>query len=685
MSDGTFPDNPTHGMLFEQKNGVIYQYDASIRSWIKLATDNLLMKLVSPVSDGAMSADDLAKLNRLVIPVPKSTIIGNKCTVPFKNGVIDMRGGDNFIGVTGKASLQNIDQYGDLIKKDFPFQIHQHTYGFDFTLDVRQLISELESRGQIKLQGKRGAQGDKGPKGDDGLNGILSGPQGDPGVTGTAPDCPLTIEPEVLQTQIKDGNKKALVDARVVPNPIDSRKYSLIFDRQVVGNPAATATQFNLRNVQSTWILATGINTDESTPADPVECGIPGQRGAVGSNNSYNLYYVDIQPIMDAIHQKFLDEIDALKSGYEKSVDDWLQQMSDLFDEQKRALCCALERCISLTKSNHLREHMESVAATAIGKAKIVLNSRDSTEAVEISHTRPLKQLGNTDLCENGPEFPQNPAAEWRGSTDNGTKPLSTSSLKVTIDPLTHSSASNSNTLQLAKGHYTATLSKADATVNGKHRSNARIRFIQNGTYKTIAFMDKGTYSSLSEARAAYNGLSVSFRHDGGPVNFYLPNLSPSMTYGEIEINVEPSKIDSEVKKTEPPKPTEVKSENACLFTSAHLKYYERAWQRGDTCGCVINISGQDYIVVRKSVTPDDSCGGGEDLETECMSRYSTNGVPPAIAWPTFDGNSFIALPKGEAMLMYDQELSDLVIARLNSGDVSQKRGTIYKVLFPIK
>lgn len=439
MSD-LFPDNPTHGMLFEQKNGVIYQYDATIKSWIKLATDNLTLKVVSPVSDGAMTAEDLRKLNRLVIPAPVSTIKGDKCEAPFKTGAIDMRGGDNFINVTGKANLQNIDQYGDAIGKEYPYQIHQHTFGFDFTLDIRQLITELETRGQIRLEGKRGPKGDKGQKGEDGINGILSGPPGDKGATGSAPQCELEIEPEVLDAQLKEGNTKVIVGASIKPNPIDARRYSLVFDRQTVGSLNNTATKFNIRNVDSTWVLAAGVNVDDNVTPDPIECGIPGQSGVAGSSsNTYTLYYMDIQPIMDSIHNKFLGEVQALKTGYEKSVSEWLQIMSDMFDEQKRALCCALERCISLTKSSQLRQHMESVAAAAVGRAKIVLHGRDSNQAVKISHTRPLKQLGNTDLCEGGPVFPQNPAADWRASTDNGTStPTST---RLLIDPLAHRSS----------------------------------------------------------------------------------------------------------------------------------------------------------------------------------------------------------------------------------------------------
>lgn len=677
MAEGTFPDNPTHGMLFEQKNGVIYQYDAAIKSWIKLATDNLLMKLVTPVSNGAMPADDLKKLNRLVIPTPTSTLLGNKCESPFISGTIDMRSSDRFVGISGKANIQNIDQYGDLISKDYPYQIHQHTYGFDFTLNVRELISELEARGRIKLEGSRGPKGEQGEIGDAGPNAILAGPQGKQGVTGTAPSCPLTVEPEVLDAQLVDGSTRVLVNAQTVTDPTDPTKYSLIFDRQIVGSTDAVATKFNVKNVKSSWVLATGVGLfdDEPPTEGTLDCGTPGERGPVASpSNSNILYYIDIQPIMDSIHQKFLTEVEALKSGYEKSVGEWLQSMSDLFDEQKRALCCALERCTSLTKSTSLRQHMESVAATALGKAKIVLNSRDSNQAIKISHTRPLKQLGNTDLCENGPEFPQNPSAEWRESTNNGSEPLTPT---VVIDPLINSSTTSANKVNLDGGEYIATINKAEAVIGGKHRANARIRYISNGKHKTVTFMDKGSYNSLSESQQAYNGLTVSFRHDGGPVEFYLPSVAPNMTYGSIEIGL--------TRKNAAPAPIKAEQENSteCGLSAADLRRFEKAWQNGTACGCVVNISGQDYIVAKLSSS--DSCGHMNLIDPSCLDQHAVDGIAPAIAWPTFDGNSFIATPKGRAEFKYDQELSGIVVNKFNAGDVSQKRGSISRVLFPAK
>jgi hypothetical protein len=317
---------------------------------------------------------------------------------------------------------------------------------------------------------------------------------------------------------------------------------------------------------------------------------------------------------------------------------------------------------------------MESVAATALGKGKIVLNNRDSNQAIKISHTRPLKRLGNADLCEGGPEFPQNPAAEWRGNTNNGT---TQQPITVTVDPLINSSTSSSSRIDLVRGEYIATIKNTDAVINGKHRSNARIRYITDGKFKTVAFMDKGSYNLLTESQQAYNGLSVSFKHDGGPVEFYLPSISQNMTHGNMAIEL---KLKNNLPETVLPPLVKVTD---CGLSLSDLNRYETAWRTGEACGCVINISGQDYIVSRLS--DDGDCGTISSQGLECIRKYSHNGITPAIAWPTFDGETFVATPKGRAQFYYNKEMNDQVIARFNAGDVLQKRGMITQVLFPAK
>ena len=144
-----FPENPTHGTIFEQKNGVIYQYDSSIKGWLKIASDTYQLPVATASTNGIMTASDFNKLNNLLIPPPISSIIGTDCVAPYQKGFINLTGRDKFVSVSGNANIQNIDEFGDSISKELPYKLYDHTYGFNFSLDVKSLIAELEQRGQI--------------------------------------------------------------------------------------------------------------------------------------------------------------------------------------------------------------------------------------------------------------------------------------------------------------------------------------------------------------------------------------------------------------------------------------------------------------------------------------------------------------------------------------------------------
>lgn len=666
-----FPENPTHGMLFEQKRGVIYQYDAAINAWLKLASDNITLQLATTLSDGAMSSADLQKLNRLVIPPPTASIIGTDCAAAYRRGTIGLYGGDKFVKVDGTLDIQNIDQFGDAVSEDHPFQIHQHTYGFDFSLDMPQLIAELENRNQIRLTGKAGVKGDVGEEGDTGISGILSGPPGDIGEPGTAPTCSLSVEPETFPVQVRPGLKRALVNVKVIPDAIDGRNYSLEFDRQVVGNENGSASQFRVKQIESTWVLAISVMTDE-TDSD-FDCGIPGEQ----RNQFYSLYYVDIEPILDTIQQKYNDEVTRLKKGYEDIVAFWVQTMSDMFDEQKNAICTALENCISGTKSIHAREHMEGLAALTLGKAKINLHGRNSRQSVEVSSTKLLHELGGPDLCKGGPAFPQNPvASEDRTVVESAA--AEEFPITIDVDPLVNSAVSSAKSIGLPRGEYVATIKQATAQVNNVHRSNVKIRYASNGERRTTQFLDKGAFSSMMEAQSAYEGLSVSFRHDGGNVEVFLPSIQPRQSSGQVQIVIDKnSDVAITPTQAKPIKTAKTKNKSqktvklteaseSCQMAVSHLAWYEKGWMSGRCCGLVVNVAGQDYIIVKRSLGDEDNCGGGESLNTPCIAKFINEYNHPAFAWPTFDGRTFVPLPKSEFVtFQFDKVLNELVAAKI--------------------
>lgn len=788
-----FPSNPTHGAIFELQAGSYFKYDATLRSWIKIVSNTIQLALATPTNNGAMSAEDLKKLNRLVLAPPKSSITGTECFAPFSGGNIAFSA-DKYISVNGDLTLRNIDARGDVISKQQPFKIHQHTNGFDFTVDLPSLIEELKRRNQFNVTGKRGTKGVTGKRGATGPDTILTGPPGTQGASGTTPPCGLSVEPDVLKVVPKTGTNKALVKVNVVKDETDNLKYRLIFDRQAIGPVGFAADKFNVRNDYSSWALA--IATDNVTDTPVAECD--SQQYA---NVPMPVYYIDIDPIIESIHQEFLKEVGALKTGYEDIVKYWIQTMSDLFDEQKAALCCALQFCMSSTKGATIRQHIESVAAAASGSANVLLHDRNSQEAVAISGTRLLGRVSGVDACESGPAFPQYPhtivdgggggggggggedeepevwvltittpstgtgayAVQLNGFTTNviatnnasiqqtaieiashtwyqgphswwtgwdasvdtrrgldnkvtftarrgvgtstgafslgqagggvpaagtfvkqnsgGGNPLRLQSVATAvatsaiIDPSVNFSVVSGTKINLQPGTYTATISDTTAQVDDDHRANVKIRYSKGGNSKVATFLNKGAYASNLNARQSYVGLSLSFTHDGGDVVAWLPSDAPQASSGQVSLTVTSS--------TSVP-PQDVAKENLksinntkCQMSASHLAWYERGWATGNCCGVIVNVMGQDYIIVKRSIGNDTGCGGGESESTPCINKYLKTIGHPAFAWPTFDGSRFAPLPPADYIdFHYDADLHNIVVGKLASGEFVSGKGT---------
>ena len=625
-----FPDNPSHGDIFEYKEGLYFQYDGRYNSWVAIRSNDSNVVAATTLKKGAMSAGDLQKLNRLVLPVPNSTLTFEDCDSTFNSGVINIYGGDRFIDIQGNLDIQNLDEYGDLISQKFPFKIHQHTNGFDFTLNLDTLVKELIDRSQIILKGMDGGQGPDGAQGDNGLDKVPAGPRGDIGATGNAPECSLSIEEEIILSDTAVGLNKALVDVRVKVNESDPTKYSLEFDRQEVGVENYSATKFDVGAGQSSWVMAV-----ESVAAGPQP-----------------VHYFDVDPIVDAIKAKYDIELKNLKQQYENITTYWVQKMSDLFDEQKSALCCALEYCRSVTKSTQLRQHMESVASAALPDARINVSERGSGE--EVSSTKLLPKLpGGSDLC---------------GNSAQAASLQIPNMWEVDVDPIIHTG--NSKTaydLELPAGRYTAIISEMMVKRGDKYGLPIKIEYINEGKRST-SFLNKGQYDNLSDARNAYEGLSLGFRHAGGSIKLYYPILPSSEMSGRALVTIKTSSVESfktpTISKAKEIQPQVVKqqSENSkqmeFSISSDKLKWLSESWLSGKCCGVIINMSGQDFIIIKRSVGDDASCGGGGKLENYMRLADEQLGAMPAIAWPTLDGKTFAPIVNKTNKFVYDVKLN---------------------------
>jgi len=665
-----FPANPSNGMLFEQQPGCLFRYDSAINSWVRLVSNDINLPLASTIRAGAMAALDLKKLNRLVLPPPRSTIIGNDCVAPFRSGVIQLAGGDDFVSVEGNLKVRNIDQTGETVEGEVPYRIHQHTFGYDFTLDLPFLITALKFRNRYKTEGPRGLAGPKGERGAPGSNRIAAGPAGPRGGRGNAPTCDLNVEPEPISSQVRPGLKKAFVSARVVENPNDNTKFTIEFDRQNIGIPGASANKLNVQSQTSSWVLALAS-----------VAGAP-QR----------IYYVDVAPILAAANQKFVEEVELLKKGYEDIVQFWVQTMSDLFDEQKNALCCALEFCISKTKSIDARQHMENVAAAALPHAKIQINPRDSSEAVKLSSMGGILGLpGGKDLCSNtssiftkwSEDTYQQQASESTADVLSSDDSQLGSIIEVTIDPLNNVGLNGSSSLELSPGTYTIILYKFNVNINNEFYAPIAIQHINQGKSKTAKFLNKGRFQFLHFAQKAYQGLTTSITHDGGLINIFFNIYPTENVTGEIKLLIIQQAAteleESPIVSSPEPKPTPdsgdqiralsiTPQDTACRLQASKLKWYENSWKTNRGIGCIINIGGQDYVVIKRSIGDDTTHGGGESPFTPCVSQFLDTIGHPAIAWPTFDGQTFAPLSADAAIMSYSQDLNNLAIGLIREG-----------------
>lgn len=351
----TFPKNPVDGQIIEVDHGTYFIYRSAQKSWTELTATKSSLGQATPLQSGLMTAEDLKKLNRLILPPITSSLTADNCSNVYGYGNFGLKSLDNIVKLDSSRTITTSDDSVSL-----PYQIHENTFGFNFNLDLEQLVQELQLRGQFTFKGRTGAKGPTGPKGPTGSSQQLTGPAGDTGPQGLAPPCTIQIEREIFPVKPSNTSKKVITGIRMEQDPNDLTKFKAIAQRQDAGFSNLSSGVLSLSSDYSSWVLAL---TSTSTASQQV-------------------YYLDVEPLVTQIHEKYLEEVQKLKSGFESVVTFWLQTMSDLFDEQKLALCCALEFCQSRKANTSSRQHIESVMANTIGKAAITINDRNSSDAI---------------------------------------------------------------------------------------------------------------------------------------------------------------------------------------------------------------------------------------------------------------------------------------------------------------
>lgn len=605
------PDNPQNGQLVSLENGQQLKYIAATKTWVEM---DQLATLATEFKDGLMSAEEYAKLNRLVLPPPISTLQANDCPV-IEQGVISLQNSDGLLRVNEDVTIKDDGNY--------EYRIHRNTAGINVELDINALLQELEKRGQIKYVAKAGKKGDKGKRGEDGLDSLEVGPYGQDGRDGQTPSNTITVANDSIE-YANDNSAYPKVITNIVP---DETTGTFVVYRSIAGNPNAAPDKVNVSDGESTWLLVTApISSSNSNPAE--------------------LYYLDIAPILRSIKEKYNSEVERIKKGYEDIASFWLSKMSVLFESQKAALCCALERCMSKNKSMDMRRYLESQRIQA-RQAGMQLDIQQ-----DASNDTTIVKVGQTSLCSTVDLTKSTPTIVKSFAIS---KP-STEKLTISIDGLNNIGQGRAVNIDLPAGEYLVTIDECCIRYDGRY--DGAVTLLYDDGAKQARFLDYGKYTELSEAESAYLGSSVKIIHTGGKLSAFYDAEPVGVSFGNIGLKIE--LLDS-----------------GTFVTDEIIAHYKDLWNTNNCYGAVISLNGQDFIIVRPV-----------DIDSNTITM--SNSIV-ALAFPTFDGINFVDLEISE--LIDDSQLYQIATSKIANGQFSTFKGSstsaidfankFTKILFP--
>jgi hypothetical protein len=198
---------------------------------------------------------------------------------------------------------------------------------------------------------------------------------------------------------------------------------------------------------------------------------------------------------------------------------------------------------------------------------------------------------------------------------------------------------------------------------------------MNDGKYKTSEVMipsgqpypDEDAFPTLAEAEAAYLGLRHSLSHPGGPLWLWIRDVPIEDNFGSTTLLIkdvlcyEQDIVGTDVTGAAPLIP------NSCEMAATQVEWYERGWRIEECCGAYVVVDGVKWIVVKRSLGVDMTCGGGETMNTPCVRKFiEAEAGHPAIAWPTLDGVEFEGRPdSGVATFYYDKTMSDKIMQKI--------------------
>jgi hypothetical protein len=663
-----FPKDPCDGDVFEYSYGIYFQYSEVTKTWKKIVgLSNVPMASVD--NDGLMSKDDFNKLQSLIIPPPQTTLTADECNTTFREGIVRIESSKNDLNIVHDLSVFNKTE-----KEKIDFIIHENTFGIDFSINLNRLIEELESRNKIKYRSTQGDDGDQGERGKPGRDRIETGPRGLKGDNGKNAPFPGTLVQDfttIDQTKIK----KVVVD---IKNDIDDpKKLIVVFGN--VGNLLACPSKVNWKNKNTPWLVALKDKIGA--------CFLPNNCRGVCSTE---LYYVDTTTIQDQIKERFIELLLAAKTERENLAKSWLNSMIEMFNSQKQAVCCAIEAIDSKEKNQDIR-NIWSTGRYAAAQAMyaFTVSSGGSTQ-----YPRADPQQHPQDFIPTGQGTSQG------GAVFNGDDPATFKCKEcfLIVDLLSYNvGQSRPINVELPKGDYTSTIiSCCPEFDRSGYSGKYSIKFNNNNTYTTYTSSDYG-YLGPHEANAAYVGDSLSFKHNGGVASFYL-DPPPSSSGGVVSLNGNVRlcvQLDKCFENPTAGTGTDLTISDMphSFIRASHAEFYERGWRIGKSCAAHTSVYGTQFIVVFRSLGTDVSCGGGEYAHTAFIKYFQdVLDEHVAIAWPTIDGDGFFGLPRDDGRLkiklVYDKDLSDIIINNINNDIIFKKIGdpksVIKRVVVPI-
>lgn len=529
MSLPVFPTNPQDGMIFEVTPGTFYIYSAGSNCWNRFDGADAL-GLATPLEDGLMAKEDFAKLRSLLVPPPQSSLQGEECESKFSSGIVALYSFDESLSISASPDVINKIN-GEIVGGPIPWALHKNTAGLDFRVDISNLLNEIEARGllnKVQLQGEKGEPGKKGTPGIDKLDTGPVGPTGPDGAN-TPFAGSLTTEPISFE-KVDQSSNRAVVDIKT--EEVSATESRLVVTRANIGNPDACPNELIPKDIDSELLVVLNTVVGGRFVRNHVVQSSSGDCSLICRICASSIHHVNFGPIVSDIIDKYKDRIRVLKSEKEELVLIWLQTMIEIFNQQKQALCCALENCKSRGRNQSTRQYIETQRIqAAIGDFSLKIDGENDKVITKMDTFKdcpvPLQPANSVIFKEGGVIFNldakihiADPRIGNSGQSLAGYLPPGTYIAEIT------NCCANFN--QSAAGSqfsgHTAILYQA-ATVVGD---------TTNIESSVISFPDLGSFGNRAAAVNAYLGVTVSFEHAGGDVSTWL--LDPD---GFVENNNE--------------------------------------------------------------------------------------------------------------------------------------------------